>query len=141
MVPSLTRHTAEPATAVTRTRLAALWRAGVDAAAVLVFAATGRASHAEALSPGGVLATAGPFLVGLGLGWGLLRWRPDLVPAGSLREGVLLAGTTLIGGMALRALLGAGTAPAFVVVAAVVLLALLPGWRLLARLATRLRRR
>jgi hypothetical protein len=41
----------------------ALLAAG-DAAALLAFAAVGRASHGEALAPGALLATAGPFLVG-----------------------------------------------------------------------------
>lgn len=131
----------EPATRSTTTTPGVAWRAALDTAAVLTFAATGRASHAEPLDVTGLVSTAGPFLAGLGVGWGLLRWRPDVVPAGSLREGLLLAGTTLVGGMGLRALLGQGTAPAFLVVATVVLLALLPGWRLVARAAAQLRRR
>lgn len=121
--------------------LRASWRAALDAGAVLAFAATGRATHAEVLDVAGVLATAAPFLAGLGLGWGLLRWRRGQVPEASVREGVLLAGATVAGGMALRALLGQGTAPAFVVVTTLVLLGLLPGWRLLGRLASRSRRR
>ena len=38
--------------------------AGGDAAALLLFAAIGRSSHGEGLAPGGVLATAAPFLLG-----------------------------------------------------------------------------
>ena len=41
--------------------------AGGDAAALLLFAAIGRSSHGEGLAPGGVLATAAPFLLGAAL--------------------------------------------------------------------------
>ena len=46
--------------------------AGGDAAALLLFAAIGRSSHGEGLAPGGVLATAAPFLLGAA------RWLPGI---------------------------------------------------------------
>ena len=103
----------------------------VDVAFVLVFAAVGRASHDEGNAVVGVLATAWPFLVGLAVGWTLVRWLShqwalDIGPAIS----VVVA--TVLVGMLLRALTGQGTAPSFVLVATLVLAALLLGWRAVA---------
>lgn len=99
-----------------------------DALCVLVFVLVGRSSHREALTLPGVAQTAWPFLVGLGAGWLLAgaaaRGRPQ-----SLRGGLVVWAVTVGGGMALRALAGQGTEPAFMLVAAVVLGALLLGWR------------
>ena len=47
------------------------WAPLLDAALVVVFAALGRASHAEENALVGALATAWPFLVGLGAGTAL----------------------------------------------------------------------
>jgi DUF3054 family protein len=47
--------------------------AGADLLAVLVFAAVGRRSHAEVVDAYGVLATAALFLLGLLLGWLVVR--------------------------------------------------------------------
>ena len=79
----------------------------------------------------GVLATAWPFLVGLAVGWTLVRslshqWALEVGPAIS----VVVA--TVVVGMLLRALTGQGTAPSFVLVATLVLAALLLGWRAVA---------
>jgi hypothetical protein len=103
----------------------------IDVAFVLVFAAVGRASHEEGNAVVGVLATAWPFLVGLAVGWTLVRslshqWALDVGPAISV-----VVGTVLVG-MLLRALSGQGTAPSFVLVATLVLAALLLGWRAVA---------
>lgn len=99
-----------------------------DALCVLVFVLVGRSSHREALTLPGVAQTAWPFLVGLGAGWLLAgaaaRGRPQ-----SLRGGLVVWAVTVGAGMALRALAGQGTEPAFMLVAAVVLGALLLGWR------------
>ncbi|MBB6400447.1 FtsH-binding integral membrane protein [Actinomadura coerulea] len=105
----------------------------VDVLCVLVFVGIGRASHEEAASVGGFLSTAWPFLVGLGVGWGLLRaWRrpEEVFPAG---VGIWVS--TVAVGMVLRVVSGQGTALAFVVVATVFLGAALLGWRLVARVA------
>jgi hypothetical protein len=111
----------------------------VDLAFVLVFAAVGRASHdrgslplAEEGNPVlGVLATAWPFVVGLAVGWTLVRslshrWAVEVGPA------ISVVVSTVLVGMLLRALTGQGTAPSFVLVATLVLAALLLGWRAVA---------
>lgn len=107
----------------------------LDAALVVVFAATGRASHddggAGLLGDGGVglATTAWPFLAALGAGWLVaLAWRR---PAAPLRTGVPVWIVTVAGGMLLRAVSGQGTALPFVIVATLALLALLVGWRIL----------
>lgn len=104
--------------------------APVDVVLVLLFATVGRASHEEGLSVGGVLETAWPFLVGLAAGWGLVRWRSGGWPE-HFGHGVTVWAATLVIGMLLRAVTGAGTAWSFVIVAALVLAVLLLGSRLL----------
>jgi len=103
-----------------------------DAAAVVVFAAIGRASHHEPVGPRGVWHTAWPFLLGAALGLALTayaRVRPTAVRAG-LRVWVW----TVVIGMVVRSATGVGVAVAFVVVASVVLGVFLVGWRMAVRL-------
>jgi hypothetical protein len=101
----------------------------LDVALVATFAAIGRASHSEVLLAG-LWQTAWPFLAALVIGWVVtLAWRAPTAP---VRSGLGIWAVTLIGGMLLRALSGQGTALAFVIVAGLVLLALLVGWRLIA---------
>jgi hypothetical protein len=103
----------------------------LDAVLVVAFALTGRASHDENVWAG-LWTTAWPFLAALVLGWLLtLAWR---APAAPLRTGLGVWAVTLVGGMLLRAASGQGTAVAFIIVAAVVLLVLLVGWRAVAAL-------
>jgi len=110
----------------------------VDAVLVVAFAAVGRASHESGvLGEGGLglLTTAWPFVVALGVGWLVsLAWRRPFSP---LRTGLPVWAVTLVGGMLLRALSGQGTAMPFVIVAALTLLALLVGWRIVARAVRR----
>ncbi|MGJ0203699.1 DUF3054 domain-containing protein [Leucobacter sp. gxy201] len=110
-----------------------------DAALVLVFAASGRRSHARDATLVGLLQTAWPFLAGLGLMWlVLLAWRR---PLSIVRIGIpLWLGTVLIG-MLLRLVSGAGTALPFVLVATGAIGVLFIGWRAIALLALRLRGR
>lgn len=111
----------------------------VDALLVVLFAVIGRASHAESLSVVGVAETAWPFLVGLVAGWlATLAWRAPLAP---LRTGLGLWAVTVAGGMLLRLVAGQGVATAFIIVAAVVLLLFLVGWRALVALLRRRGRR
>ncbi|GEP48498.1 DUF3054 domain-containing protein [Microbacterium saccharophilum] len=107
-----------------------------DAVLVTGFALTGRTTHAE--DPVlGLWSTAWPFLLALAVGWGVtLAWRAPTAPA---RTGIPLALVSVAGGMVLRALSGQGTAVPFIVVATLVLLAALVGWRLIARLVLRRR--
>lgn len=110
-----------------------------DVVLVVVFAVIGRASHQEDVSMGGVALTAWPFLVGLVAGWLVsLGWRAPLAP---VRTGLGVWALTLSGGMLLRAVSGQGVQVAFVIVAAIVLLLFLVGWRTIAALAGRARRR
>lgn len=104
----------------------------VDLALVVAFAAVGRRNHAEGLTPGGIIDTAWPFLLGAAIGHLIalsLRGGAASLPTGGC---VWVASVAV--GMALRRATGDGTDPAFVVVATLVLGVLLLGWRLLGRL-------
>ena len=108
----------------------------LDVVLVIAFAAIGRASHDEANPALGSLQTAWPFLVGTVVGWAVVRalrkgWPVDVGP------GITVWFSTLVFGMVLRRLTGAGTALSFIVVAAVVLALLLIGWRVLVAYAAR----
>lgn len=102
---------------------------------MVLFAALGRASHDEGSAVGGTLAVAAPFLIGGAAGWAAARgWRR---PAALTTGAAAWAGALAIG-MPVRALaFDRGTAPSFVIVAAIVLAALLIGWRLVPRVARR----
>lgn len=106
-------------------RVAALALAA-DVVAVLVFAAIGRASHEEAGGVGGVLVTAAPFVIGLGLAWATPWVRAR--PAGFVAGGTVLAGTVVIG-LALRAAFTGRLPLTFALVTLVALAVLLIGWR------------
>lgn len=111
----------------------------VDAVLVVAFAVIGRASHAEALTLGGIAETAWPFLAGLAIGWLVtLARRAPLAPA---RTGLGVWALTVAGGMLLRAASGQGVVLAFVIVASIVLLIFLVGWRAIAALVRRAGRR
>lgn len=98
----------------------------MDVVLVLVFVLIGRSSHAEGITPAGVLGTAWPFLVGLAAGWALTRtWRRPF----ALAPGLTVWAATVAVGLLLRALSGGGVQPGFVVVTAVVLAVFLLGWR------------
>lgn len=103
-----------------------------DAAAVLLFATVGRASHDEGITAVGVLQTAWPFLAGVGAGWAAVRVRRGRWPL-EVGDGVVVWLAGVAGAMLLRRATGAGTDPAFVVVATVVLGMLLLGWRAVRR--------
>ena len=109
----------------------------LDVALVLLFAGLGRSAHHEAQGFVGVLATAWPFLVGVGLAWlGTWAWRGRRPT--SLGVGVPAWLAAVVVGMLLRHAVGEGTALSFVIVATIVLGVFLVGWRLLWVLATRL---
>ncbi|SDE25960.1 DUF3054 family protein [Auraticoccus monumenti] len=100
-----------------------------DVLCVLVFVLVGLRSH-ESLTAGAVLGTLWPFLLALVVSEVLVRvWRsPRLLPSG-----LVVWGTTWVGGLLLRLLLTEDTARLpFVVVTALTLAVLLLGWRLVA---------
>jgi hypothetical protein len=102
----------------------------VDAGLVILFVALGRGSHEEGSAVGGTLKVAAPFLIALAVGWVLgrrHRTRPLRVSFG-----IELWAITLVVGMVLRHFaFDRGTAPSFVIVAAIVLGVFLVGWRVL----------
>ena len=103
----------------------------------MVFAAIGRASHAESLDVPGVLTTAWPFVVGAVIGQAVtMAWRR---PSALWPTGVIVWAAAVGGGMLLRVVTGSGTATAFVIVATITLAVFLLGWRLIARIAVRRR--
>jgi len=116
-----------------------LWPAlAADVICILVFAIVGRRSHAEGTDLLGVLQTAWPFLAGYALGLTLARaWRHPVARPSAL----VLWACTVVVGMALRLLTGAGVQLSFVVVTAIVLGVLLLGWRALWTLVQRARHR
>jgi hypothetical protein len=108
-----------------------------DLVSVIIFVLIGRGSHGESVDAGGVLTTAWPFLVGLAVGWLVsLAWKR---PYGVVRPGVIVWASTVVVGMLLRFLTGVGTATSFIIVTAVVLGALIVGWRAVAALLARRR--
>jgi peptidoglycan/LPS O-acetylase OafA/YrhL len=103
----------------------------LDIAFVVIFAAVGRARHEESDALRGVLLTAWPFLVGLAVGWALVRSLSHRWPVW-VGPGISVVVCTVVLGMLLRVVTGEGTAPTFVLVATAVLAVLLLGWRLVA---------
>lgn len=108
----------------------------IDAAAVLMFATAGRQSHDAGTGVGQILAIAAPFLIGLVVGWALVPGsRADPL---ATRTGVGIWLSTVAIGLALRRLAwDRGVALSFVIVTALVLAALLLGWRLIWAISSR----
>jgi hypothetical protein len=105
--------------------------AGADVLAVLVFAAVGRSSHAAVVDAYEVLITAAPFLLGLLVGWLVVRaWR---APLGLLVGAAVWAGVVVVG-LGVRAAFTHRLPLTFVLVAAVSLALFLLSWRAVARL-------
>jgi hypothetical protein len=109
----------------------------LDICCVLVFVVIGRASHTKGESLAGVASTSWPFLCGLAVGWAAARaWRRPL----TIRPAAIVVWLcTVAVGMILRVVSGQGTAVAFIIVALAFLGLFLLGWRLIGRLAARLR--
>jgi hypothetical protein len=105
-----------------------------DLVAVIVFAAVGRASHAEPGDLLGLLGTLAPFAVGLVAVWAtpVVRARPV-----GLRAGVaVLAGTAALG-LALRFAFTERLPLSFALVTIASLAVLLLGWRALSMVVAR----
>ncbi|RXZ45201.1 DUF3054 domain-containing protein [Agromyces binzhouensis] len=110
----------------------------VDVVLVVAFAAIGRGSHREVVDAVGVWETAWPFLVGLAIGWLVVRgWRHPLAVRPT---GIAAWLAAVLVGMLLRVATGSGAAFAFVIVATLTLAAFLLGWRAVAALVRRVRR-
>ena len=108
--------------------------AGVDVLAVVVFAAVGRRSHAQGVDAFGVLSTAAPFLLGLLLGWLVVRaWRAPL----PLLVGVAVWAWVVLVGLGVRAVFLHRLPLTFGLITAASLALLLLGWRAVARLTAR----
>ena len=123
------RSTASPSARASGAARTATVAVLADVACVVLFAAIGRASHDESGGLAALWRTAWPFLAGCGLGWIASRgWR---APLAMMPTGVAVWLSTVVAGMVLRVFTGAGTAVTFVLVAAVVLLLFMVGWRLL----------
>ena len=106
-----------------------------DAVCVVVFCTIGRRSHAEGLSVAGIAETAWPFLAGAGVGWLLSRgWRRPVTLAPT---GIVVWVCTIVVGMLLRKATSQGVSPSFVVVASLVTVVQLHGWRGAAQLVSR----
>lgn len=111
---------------------------GLDAVLVVIFTIIGRASHDQHPLIG-LWDTAWTFLLALVVAWGVtLAWRAPMAP---VRTGLPVWAITVAGGMLLRWASGRGVQVAFVIVAASVLLLLLVGWRIIAALVSRARRK
>jgi hypothetical protein len=108
----------------------------LDALLVIVFAAAGRASHAEANPVVGAVQTAWPFLLGTVIGWVVVRLLRKAWPL-EVGPGITVWFSTVLIGMVLRQATGLGTAVSFVLVAAAVLALFLIGWRALVTLVLR----
>lgn len=111
--------------------------AGIDLALVLIFAIVGRASHTEGLGLVGIAQTAWPFLVACLFAWIVVALRND--DGFDWRSGLIVWLVTVVGGLGLRILGGDGAAWPFVIVATTFLAAVLFGWRLAWRFASRRR--
>lgn len=80
---------------------------------MVAFVVAGRASHDHAEAAPGIASTLWPFAAGTLAGWALVARRsPASVPSGAV-----VCASTVVAGMALRAVSGRGTAPSFVAVA------------------------
>ncbi|WP_053353464.1 DUF3054 domain-containing protein [Leucobacter musarum] len=133
---SSTAHRADAQCSLARTVTLALC---ADIAFVLLFAGIGRSSHEREASLIGLFSTAWPFLVGLAITW--LALRVARHPLSVLRAGLPVWIGTVVIGMLLRAATGASIAPAFIIVATITLAVFVLGWRAIAALVLRLRRR
>ncbi|MFV0427929.1 MAG: DUF3054 domain-containing protein [Arachnia sp.] len=109
----------------------------IDLALVVVFAILGRASHAEALSLGGIATTLWPFAVGCVFAWVIIGLLGD--SGLGLRAAAIIWLVTWLGGLGLRVTFGGTAAVAFIIVAGSFLLLSLGGWRLIFWLVRRRR--
>jgi len=118
-----------------RRRFADQWWGLADVVVISVFVVVGHVNHHHRLTAGALTSTFWPFAVGWLAGTLSVMVRHRAVTAPS--SGVAVALITVAIGMALRVLVGQGTAFAFILVATAFLGASMLGWRLLVRIARR----
>ncbi len=111
----------------------------VDLVLIVVFAAIGRRSHEESGAIVGVLSTAAPFLIGYTVS--ALATRLDRAPMSIARAVIAWAPGIALGMVLRRLVFDRGTASSFVMVAFIATAVLLLGWRVIALLIGRARRR
>ena len=100
-------------------RRAVITTAIVDVVAVVVFVAIGRRNHDEGTALSGVLSTAAPFLIALGISWiGLRTWREPFNRASFIATWVI---TVFVGLLLRRVVFDRGIATAFIIVATITL--------------------
>jgi hypothetical protein len=107
---------------------------------VLAFAVGGRASHEAGASGWVVVAIVWPYAVAVAVAHAALLAR-GRQPLRIWPEGGVVLAVTYVLGMVLRAVSGRGVAVDFLVVAGLFLALTMLGWRSVAELATRRRRR
>ncbi|MDN5805635.1 MAG: DUF3054 domain-containing protein [Brevibacterium sp.] len=111
----------------------------VDLILVVLFTIIGHYTHSHNFDPQGLLTTAWPFLVGLGVAWLLSAvWDRPIAP---LATGTAVWAITILVGLVIRGVTGAGGEPgqvpvSFMIVATSLNLITLVGWRIIATAVT-----
>ena len=111
--------------------------AGLDTAFVVLFVAVGRRNHDRDPGVSGLIETAAPLVIALGVAWAVARaWRRPT----AITTGLIIWPVVVVVGMLLRRFVfDNGTATSFVIVATTFLGAFLVGWRAIAALVDRIR--
>lgn len=109
----------------------------IDLVITLLFAFIGKASHHEAITIAGLAATWWPFAIGAAAGW-LVSYALR-IPISSIAGGLVTAVAAVGVGMLLRVVSGQGVQVSFVVVATIILVVALVGWRVIATVLVRRR--
>ncbi len=107
------------------------WPPALDVIVVVIFVVIGRETHEEGNALVALVETAAPFLIGLALGWGLVRDRN--VPQSTATGLAVVTSTLVVGMLGRRVVFDDGTAVSFVIVATLFLSAGMLGWRLASR--------
>ena len=107
------------------------WPPALDVLVVVIFVIIGRETHEEGNALAAFVETAAPFLIGLALGWGLVRARD--VPRSTATGLAVVTSTLVVGMLGRRVVFDDGTAVSFVIVATLFLSAGMLGWRLVSR--------
>ena len=108
----------------------------LDLLCLVIFVAVGTSVHGHKESLGGFIDTAGPFFVGLLVGWAVARaWKNPLL---IWPFGVVICLLTAVVGQIVRLIVGQGSAVPFVLVSVGYFVFTMVGWRLIFHLFTRI---